>query len=105
MTSLLQYARGYASISPCAEGGLETSDEETYDEDGLVNAVRAYVDARDAEKQAKALKTKAQHRLQGVNGTVDKYQVRWTEMNNNHGSLRLDVRGRSVEVNLRIGER
>ena len=73
-------------------GGLETSNEETYDEDGLVNAVRAYVDARDAERQAKALKTAAQHRLQGVNGTVDKYQVRWTEMNNQHGSLRLDVR-------------
>ena len=73
-------------------GGLETSDEETYDEDGLVKAVRAYVDARDAEKQARALKTAAQHRLQGVNGTVDKWQVRWTEMNNQHGSLRLDVR-------------
>jgi hypothetical protein len=73
-------------------GGLETSDEETYNEDGLVKAVRAYVDARDAEKQAKALKTAAQHRLQGVNGTVDKWQVRWTEMNNQHGSLRLDVR-------------
>lgn len=79
------------SFYTVCRGGLETSEEENYTEDGLVQAVAAYVDARAAEKEAKALKTEAQSRLRGVNGTVGDHQVRWTTMQPS-GNLRLDVR-------------
>jgi len=79
------------SFYTVCRGGLETSEEENYTEDGLVQAVTAYVDARAAEKEAKALKTEAQSRLRGVNGTVGEHQVRWTTMQPS-GNLRMDVR-------------
>ncbi len=79
------------SLFTACRGGLETSDEQSYSEKGLVEAVQAYVDARETEKEAKSLKTQAQLRLRNVNGVVDGMQVRWVEIATT-GNMRLDVR-------------
>ena len=79
------------SLFTACRGGLATSDEQSYSEKGLVEAVQAYVDARETEKEAKSLKTQAQLRLRNVNGVVDGMQVRWVEIATT-GNMRLDVR-------------
>lgn len=65
----------------------------------LLSAVDMYVEGRDLEKQAAAMKKEAQQVLLNVNGTTSDYQVRWVEVQptkveafDKTGYMRMDVR-------------
>lgn len=81
-------------------GALETLDGgERITDPTLLTAIDMYVEARDLEKQASAMKREAQTRLVGVNGTSSDYQVRWVEVQpsrvesfDKQGYMRMDIR-------------
>ena len=81
-------------------GGLETHDGgEDITDSELLTAVDMYVEARDLEKQATAMKKTAQEKLAGINGSTGTWQLRWVQVQPTRveafektGYLRLDVR-------------
>ena len=81
-------------------GALETIDGgEHISDPTLLTAIDMYVEGRDLEKQAAAMKKEAQSRLIGVNGTSSDYQVRWVEVQpsrvesfDKQGYMRMDIR-------------
>jgi len=81
-------------------GGLETYDGgQDITDSELLTAVDMYVEARDLEKQATAMKKAAQEKLAGINGTTGTWQIRWVDVAptridafDKAGYSRLDVR-------------
>ena len=80
-------------------GSLPDDDSDLIQDPELINAVDAYVRARDMEKEATQLKKEAQAILSGVSGSTGNYQVRWTEIQptvvesfQKTGDMRMDVR-------------
>ena len=62
-------------------GALEMFDgAEDITDSELLAAVDMYVEARDLEKQAAAMKKAAQEKLSGINGSTGQWQVRWVEV-------------------------
>jgi hypothetical protein len=71
-------------------GGLETYDEqEVITDKYLLDSIDMYVEGRDLERQGKQMKSEANEKLTGINGTSKDYQVRWVQVGS---SERLDVR-------------
>lgn len=65
----------------------------------LVSAVDMYTEARNMEKTAKQMKEEASSMLAGVNGSTEKWQVRWVQVQpsrvesfDKQGYSRLDIR-------------
>ena len=80
-------------------GSLPDDDSDLIQDPEIINAVDAYVRAREMEKEASALKKAAQNELTGVSGSTGQYQVRWTEIQpavvesfQKTGYMRMDVR-------------
>jgi hypothetical protein len=80
-------------------GSLPDDDSDMIQDTELINAVDAYVRARDMEKEASQLKKEAQAILSGVSGSTGTHQVRWTEIQptvvdsfQKAGYMRMDVR-------------
>lgn len=80
-------------------GSLPDDDSDLIQDPELINAVDAYVRARDMEKEASQLKKEAQNILAGVSGSTGTHQVRWTEIQptvvesfQKSGYMRMDVR-------------
>lgn len=80
-------------------GSLPDDDSDLIQDPELINAVDAYVRARDMEKEASQLKKEAQNILAGVSGSTGTHQVRWTEIQptvvesfQKTGYMRMDVR-------------
>lgn len=80
-------------------GSLPDDDSDMIQDPELINAIDAYVRARDMEKEASALKKEAQTRLSGVSGSTPTHQIRWTEIQptvvdsfQKAGYMRMDVR-------------
>lgn len=87
-----------AFYSKC-RGSLPEENPDLITDPTAVAAVEAYVEAREMEKQAKALKTAAQKELLPFSGSTGDWQVRWTTVNptvvpsfEKAGHMRLDVR-------------
>jgi len=81
-------------------GGMQTNTGgEQIDNPELVSAVDMYVEARDMAKTADQMKKEAANILTGVNGSTEKFQVRWVDVNPTRvesfdkvGYSRLDIR-------------
>jgi len=62
-------------------GALEIYDgAETITDPTLLTAVDMYVEARNLEKEAAAMKKAAQQQLLGINGSTGQWQIRWVEV-------------------------
>lgn len=62
-------------------GALEIYDgAETITDPTLLSAVDMYVEARNLEKEAAAMKKAAQQQLLGINGSTGQWQIRWVEV-------------------------
>ena len=69
------------SFFTACRGGLETHEGMINIEDpDLLAAIDMYVEARDMTKMADSMKREAQARLDGINGSTGKYQVRWVDV-------------------------
>lgn len=60
-------------------GALPASDNEPITDNNLIQAIDMYVEGRNMEKQAKAMKSEAAAILDGINGSDGRFQVRWVE--------------------------
>lgn len=81
-------------------GGLDVNDgQELIRDSSLLDAIDAYLEGREMEKQGKALKSEASARLEGTTGLTSDFQVRWVTVNpstmkehQRAGYDRLDIR-------------
>lgn len=60
-------------------GSLPSSESEPITDNNLIQAIDMYVEGRNMEKQAKAMKSEAAALLDGINGSDGRFQVRWVE--------------------------
>ena len=83
-------------------GGLPINDGgERIEDPELLTAIDTYIEGKNLAKQAEQLKDEAKAHLVGVNGTTDKHEVRWVEVQPTQvnsftkpGYWRLDIRTR-----------
>jgi hypothetical protein len=80
-------------------GGMTVNDGgEQITDQSLISAIDMYVEAKSLSSQAAKMKDEAKARLYGINGSTDRWQVRWVEVqpgrieaSERSGYMRMDI--------------